>query len=110
MILQLLIIQIIIVNLVDLSGFVDTVKHWLYGWLWKGRPYRDFEFKPWSCDYCMTHHIGLIYLLITGQLTLLTYMLLLILSYIAPITRDILILIKDTLIKIIDLIYKILHL
>ena len=103
---NLFLIQAIVVSLVDLSGFVDTVKHWLYRWLWKGYPYRDFDFKPWSCDYCMTHHIGLLYLLIVGKWSLATYAILLALCFFAPLLKDVFILIKDTVVKLIDIIYK----
>lgn len=102
---HLFLIQVIVVSLVDLSGFVDTVKHWIYKWLWTNRPYRDFDFKPWSCDYCMTHHIGLLYLLIMGKWSLLAYTILLILCFLAPLLKDVFIFIKDLIIKLIDCLY-----
>ena len=102
---NLFLIQAIVVSLVDLSGFVDTVKHWVYKWLWPNRPYRDFDFKPWSCDYCMTHHIGLLYLLIVGKWSLLAYAILLALCFFAPLLKDIFIFVKDLITKLLDLLY-----
>lgn len=104
--LALLLIALAIVNLVDLSGFVDTVKHWVWKWVFKDkRPYQDFDFRPFQCSYCMTHHIGLIYILCVGELSLATYAYLLFLAFLTPVFKDILILFKDICIKVIDTIY-----
>lgn len=108
---NLLIITFIVVNLIDLSGFIGHVKRWIWRWVWgKKQPYNEFSLKPIDCSYCMSHHIGLLYLLISGKWTLLAYAYLCLLSFLTPIIKDALILIKDILIKGIDIIYKTLHL
>ena len=102
----LLLITVVVVNLVDLSGFVDTVKHWIWDFTYKKkREYRNFDFRPFQCSYCMTHHVGVIYLLIVGELSLLTYAFLLWLCLMTPVIKDILMLIKAFCSKIIDVIY-----
>ena len=104
--LALFVLTTIVVNLVDLSGVVDTVKHWIWKWVWKEkRPYQDFPFKPFSCSYCMTHHLGVIYLLIVGQFSLLAYAYLLCLSFLTPVIKDVLYLLRDFITKMIETIY-----
>lgn len=106
--LALLLLTFIVVNLVDLSGFVDTVKHWIWRWVFgkNGKTYHDFPFKPFECSYCMSHHVGVIYLLIVGQFSILTYAYLLFLSVMTPVFKDILILVKAFAQKIIDTVFE----
>ena len=104
--LALLLLTVIVVNLVDLSGFVTTVKKWVWKWVWKNkRPYQDFDFRPWECSYCMSHHVGVIYLLIVGQFSILTYTYLLVLAFLTPTIKDTILTVKYLIQKIIDAIY-----
>ena len=104
--LVLLIEAAIVVNLVDISGFVNTVKHWIWKWVFNGkRAYQDFDFRPFECSYCMTHHIGVITLLVLHSFTLPNYCFLLFLCYVTTTIKDIFILTRDILTKIIDTIY-----
>ena len=101
----LLLITVVVVNLVDISGFIDTLKHWIWKWVFKGKKeYKDFDFRPFSCSYCMTHWVGLIYLLFVGW-SLEAYALLLILCMLTPIIQDILMIVRDFISKIIETIY-----
>ena len=107
---SLFLLCLITVNLVDLSGFITTVKHWIWKWVFKGkREYRDFDFRPFECSYCMTHHLCVIYALIVGAFTLEVYLYILILAFLTPIFKDILTLIKDVMTKIIDELYRVLN-
>lgn len=109
--LNLFLICLVVVNIVDLSGFIDTLKHWIWKWVWKGkREFRDFDFRPLSCSYCMLHHLGLLYLLIAGKWTLPAYVFLLFLSYLTPIIKDLIQMVKDICIRILDMIYTYLNL
>lgn len=108
--LVLLLIAVVTVNLVDLSGFIDTLKRWIWKWVWKkGKPYQDFDFRPFQCSYCMTHHIGLIYLLIAGW-TLPSYAWLLVLCFLTPVIKDAILTIRAALQKIIDTVWWYLNL
>lgn len=105
----LLAITIVVVNLIDISGFVDEMKRFVWKWLYKGkREYRPFTFKPFDCSYCMTHWTGLFYLLLSGNITIWSYMALLLLCFLTPIIADCQRLVLDILTKGISLIYKIL--
>lgn len=105
-ILQLILIQIIIVNLIDLSGFIDTIKYFLWKHYVKVGDYHNLNIKPLSCSYCMNHHVAVIYLLIIGDFTLLNYMIVLLLSFMTPVIADLLNYIKDVLIYIQNKLYK----
>ena len=67
---DLLFLAIVVVFVVDLSGFTDT---WL-GWLSKftrrfGYPPVK-ELRPFSCSLCMTWWTGILYVLIRNNFTL----------------------------------------
>ena len=93
----LLLIQVCLVLIMDLSGFVDEMKKRLWTWMYPTRPYKAYSFKPWDCSLCMTHHIGLLYLIIWGKWSLMTYAALLALALLTTTTKNLIILIKDAL-------------
>ena len=102
---DILFISIICVCIIDLSGFVQEMERMLKKWLkiQKG----DVRIpKPFSCSLCMTFWSGLIYLLMTGQFTLLMVAYLLVVSVLTPQIKDTIYLLKDTIDHIINLIYN----
>lgn len=72
--LDLFCIAVITVFIIDISGIVETVKKRIWRWLEKDIPYQGFQLKPFDCSLCMTHHICLLFALITGQFSLLIWM------------------------------------
>ena len=63
---ELLLISALVIYIVDLSGFTDS---------WKNFLFRHFktntkDMKPFDCSQCMTWWCGLVYLAISGQFTL----------------------------------------
>ena len=56
-------LTLVVVFVVDLSGFTDAWLGWLSRWL--GRTVR--ELKPFSCSLCMTWWTGIVYALVTGR-------------------------------------------
>jgi hypothetical protein len=89
---------------VDLSGFINTIKHAILKIL--NKPQQEFSLKPFDCSYCMTHHIGLIYLIIIGNLNMMTYATLITLAYLTPVIKDLMILVKDSMITFVDYLYR----
>lgn len=90
---NLLLIAICVVMIVDISGFIDSVKIGLKRWLGiKG----GVTLKPFDCSLCMTHWTGLIYLLFTG-FTLQSYALLLFISVLTPTIASAILLIREIL-------------
>lgn len=104
--LNLLLITLILVYVIDITGFVDTVKHWIWKWVFKGKnkEYRDFDFRPFSCSLCSSWWAGIIYLCFTGfTWEMVAYVACL--SYLTPVFKDALLFVKDLLIKIINDLY-----
>lgn len=90
---NLLLIAVCVVMIVDISGFIDSVKIGLKRWLGiKG----GVTLKPFDCSLCMTHWTGLIYLLFTG-FTLQSYALLLFISVLTPTIASAILLIREIL-------------
>ena len=111
MILNLFIISVIWVLILDLCGFAHTIDKLLYRIFYKGRAYReDAHFPPFDCSMCMTWWSGLLYLLITGSLTLPYIAFLLLFAWLTTREKDILIFIKDLIIKLLDVLYNTLNL
>lgn len=82
MILKLTLITLIVVEIVDISGFIDSLKQGLSLLLSKGKIRKtDYRLKPLDCSYCMNFWISIIFLLYTGELTLLNIAIVLLLSH-----------------------------
>lgn len=63
---ELLLISALVIYIVDLSGFTDSWKQFLF---------RHFKantksMRPFDCSQCMTWWVGLIYLAVSGHFTL----------------------------------------
>ena len=93
MILNLLLIAFIMVNLIDLSGFITEVEKILSKWL----KINAHITKPFSCSYCSTHWLGLFYILLKGEFSLVNYSILLLICFLTPEINDICILIKQAI-------------
>ena len=62
--LKLLCIQLICVLIIDISGFIDSVKWGVSKWLTKGKiQTTDYRIKPFDCSLCMTWWSCLIYMI-----------------------------------------------
>lgn len=101
---KLLLITLATVHIIDLSGFVNTVKRTILKIL--GRPPQDFSLKPFDCSYCMTHHISVIYLLCINELTLLNYVMVLFLAFLTPVIRDLMMWLRDFMTTVVDWVYR----
>ena len=103
MIIDLILIQLIIVFIIDLSGAVESFKLFLSKILTKGKiQTTNFDLKPFTCSLCSTWWIGLIYLLICHSFTIPYIALVALLSYLTPLSSSILLLIKDLAIFLIN--------
>lgn len=102
MYLNLLYITVVVVIILDLSGFYEEITTMISKWLSGGKIAKPIYIKPFSCSFCMSHWLNLIYILCLGKFTIFNYMVILLLSTATP-------LIKDTIILITELIKKILN-
>lgn len=106
--LNLIFIQLIVVFIIDLSGFVDTMKSKISSLLTKGvikSP--DYRIRPFDCSLCMTFWCGLIYLLITHQFTLFFIAFVCLLSITTTLTKDTYYTLHDLYIRLLKKIDKI---
>lgn len=102
MIINLLLIQFIIVSIIDVSGFIQELEAFLSKWL----KIRAKIPKPFSCSYCSTWWVGLIYLIVTGNFTLYYIAALLFICSLTTVTSGLIYLIRDIFTKIITSINK----
>ena len=94
-------ITVIVVIIVDISGFVDSIKSLI------GRVLHinNVSLKPLDCSFCMNFWVCVAYLLITNELTITAVMVTLLLSTMTPIVKDAIYLIRDLIGKIISKAY-----
>lgn len=106
-ILKLIIIQIIIVFIVDLSGFITSLKLFISNKITNGKmSTTNFSLKPFSCSLCMTWWIGLLYILLIHHFTIPLIGVVCLLAFLTPVTMNFLLLIKDLINKLLDTIYE----
>ena len=104
---NLLLISAILVFIIDLSGFTQSVQTFLKKWL---KTSKDIVIKPFMCSLCMTFWTGIIYALIMHSLTIPILAYICLLSFLTPVIKDILKLIQDFIIAVINGIYNIFNL
>ena len=104
MILDLFCIMFIVVIITDLSGFPQSLYRGISSFLTKGRIVSSGgNLKILTCSFCQTHWLSLIYLIVNNELTIRTYTIILGISLLSSVTKDLLINIKDKLIKVVNL-------
>ena len=96
-------ITVIVVIVVDISGFIDSIK----AFIGKVLGINNVSLKPLDCSFCANWWVSLAYLLITNQLSITAVMVTLLLSTMTPILKDAIYLIRDLIGKIINKIYNI---
>lgn len=94
---SLLLIQLISVGIIDVSGFIQDMEATLSKWL----NIKAHIPKPFSCSTCCSFWAGIIYLLCTGNLTLLTTAIVLMIALFTTVTSGLIFLARDIIIKII---------
>lgn len=99
--LDLFLLSVIVVIIIDLSGVVDHFKSFLKRILTGGMMSDpNYSLKPIDCSFCMNLWTGLVYLLITGSVSLWMITYLLLLCVLTPVTGSVIVLIRETLLKI----------
>lgn len=95
---ELLIITLLMVFIIDLSGFIDEIETALTKWL-KGKVRIP---KPFSCSLCMSWWTNLIYLLCVGHFTLPYIALVALFAFLTPVFALLFIWIRETLNSILN--------
>ena len=95
---DLILIQIICVNIVDISGVVSHIENAIARML----SLKKVSVYLLNCSYCVTHWCCVIYLLFNGALSLKYYAIVLVLCFFTSITKDLLWGVRDRLVKIVS--------
>lgn len=107
MILDLICLAVIIVIIIDISGFVDSIKSGISFLITKGKIVKnDYRLMPFDCSFCMIFWAGLIYLMVTGNLSLLTITFVILLSVLSRTIKEFLFTIVNILDKILYYVNK----
>ena len=107
--LNLLIMQLVLVFILDLSGIMLYIKKLIWKILY-GKKTVDLSYKlslkPFSCSLCMTWWFGLIWLLVAKDFTMLNIGYVALLSYLTTFSKELILTLNDLLIKLLTLINK----
>lgn len=95
---DLILIQIICVNIVDISGVVSHIENAIARML----SLKRVSIYLLNCSYCVTHWCCVIYLLFNGALSLKSYAIVLVLCFLTSVTKDLLWGVRDRLVKIVS--------
>lgn len=104
-VLDLLLINLIVVLIVDLSGFMTDFKKLVWRVLFKSAYQDSFRIKPFDCSLCMTFWISLIYLVCINQFSLINILVVLVLSYLTTTEALLLRAVKALLDKLISKVF-----
>lgn len=104
--LNILVINLALILVIDLSGFVPSCKRLISKWLTNNHIETDtFRIKPFDCSYCMTFWCTLLFIIVIGQFTFFNIFLVIMITHFTDVTRQMMLLIKDLLLKIINTAY-----
>lgn len=101
MITNLILIQLIVVIIIDISGIVQSVESTIA----RALKLKSVSIHLIECSFCINHWVGLLYLLLTGSLSLETYCFVLILSFFTTVTKELMYCVRDNIIKVINKLY-----
>ena len=86
--LNMLAIALICVIVIDISGVVDTLTASFRRLLTQGKFNTPMSLKPFTCSFCMTHWVNLVYICVLGEFTVLNYLYILVLSLFTTVFKD----------------------
>ena len=93
-------ILIISVIVIDISGFVHSIKAAIGKYL--GISPNSFRIKPFDCSFCMTFWVSMIYLLVVGRFTLVNIAVVLLLCCLTTPLKNLVMSVRDKLTKWMD--------
>ena len=93
-------ILIISVLVIDISGFVHSIKAAIGKYL--GISPNSFRIKPFDCSFCMTFWVSVIYLLVVGRFTLVNIAVVLLLCCLTTPLKNLVMSVRDKLTKWMD--------
>ena len=93
-------ILIISVIVIDISGFIHSIKAAIGKYL--GISPNSFRIKPFDCSFCMTFWISMIYLLVVGRFSLVNIAIVLLLCCLTTPLKNLVMSVRDKLTKWMD--------
>ena len=99
-----LLITIIFVIITDQLHFWEEFSSSIKSLITKGKFKSPIRCKILECSTCQAHWLSLIYLICTGNFTIVNYTIILILSWTTPIINSIFTLLKNLFLKLINII------
>lgn len=102
MIIDILSITLITVIVTDQLHFWEDLSPYIKSLMTGGKFKSPIKFKLFECSTCQAHWLCLIYLICTGNFTIINYTLVLIISWMTPIINDLLTLVKTLILKILN--------
>ena len=93
-------ILIISVIVIDISGFVHSIKAAIGKFL--GISPNSFRMKPFDCSFCMTFWVSVIYLLVVGRFSLVNIAIVLLLCCLTTPLKNLVMSVRDKLTKWMD--------
>lgn len=98
---NLILIQLIVVIIIDISGIVQSVENAIA----RALKLKSVSIHLIECSFCINHWVGLLYLLLTSSLSLETYCFVLILSFFTTVTKELMYCVRDNVLKLINRLY-----
>jgi len=92
---DILFLSLVVVFVVDLSGFTDSWLHALSRWL----GHQVTSLKPFSCSLCMTWWTGIVYAICTGTFSLAVLAYIALMAFLSLPISELLIFIREKLLE-----------
>ena len=102
MIFDIICILLITVIITDQLHFFEEFSSSIKSILTRGKFKSPIKFKLCLCSSCQAHWLSLIYLISTGNFTIVNYTIILVLSWTTPIINSIFTLLKNLFLKLIN--------
>ena len=103
MVLDIFLIALILVVITDISGFPEDGLAPLFRKITGSK--KGVPSKIFTCSFCQTNWVGLFYLIVTGQLSLASYAIVLLFATMTPVIYMGVLFLKDLFTKIIEWLY-----
>ena len=103
MVLDIFLIALILVVITDISGFPEDGLAPLFRKITGSK--NGVPSKIFTCSFCQTNWVGLFYLIVTGQLSLASYAIVLLFATMTPVIYMGVLFLKDLFTKIIEWLY-----
>ena len=103
MLLDLFLIALILVVITDISGFPEDGLAPLFRKITGSK--KGVPSKIFTCSFCQTNWVGLFYLIVTGQLSLASYAIVLLFATMTPVIYMGVLFLKHLFTKIIEWLY-----